>query len=79
MIVGEHSRDNDLDVNPTRQKKLTNMRASGTDDAPNLQPPRQFNLETALDWIAEDELVEVTPESIRLRKRYLKPNDRKRN
>ena len=79
MIVGEHSRDNDLDVNPTKQKKLTNMRASGTDDAPNLQPPRQFNLETALDWIAEDELVEVTPENIRLRKRYLKPNDRKRN
>ncbi|MDQ5940906.1 MAG: GTP-binding protein [Candidatus Dependentiae bacterium] len=79
MIVGEHSRDNDLDVNPTKQKKLTNMRASGTDDAPNLQPPRDFNLETALDWIADDELVEVTPESIRLRKRYLKPTDRKRN
>jgi len=79
MIVGEHSRDNDLDVNPTKQKKLTNMRASGTDDAPNLTPPKQFNLEMALDWIADDELVEVTPTSIRLRKRYLKPNDRKRN
>lgn len=79
MIVGEHSRDNDLDVNPTRQKKLTNMRASGTDDAPNLQPPREFNLETALDWIGDDELVEVTPESIRLRKRYLRANERKRN
>lgn len=78
MIIGEHSRDNDLDVNPTKAKKLTNMRASGTDDALGLIPPRQMTLEMALDWIGSDELVEVTPESLRFRKRYLKPHERKR-
>ena len=69
MIVGEHSRDNDLEVNPTKKKKLTNMRASGTDDAVKLAPPRVMTLEAALDWINTDELIEVTPQSIRLRKR----------
>ncbi|MBY0353953.1 translational GTPase TypA [Candidatus Babeliales bacterium] len=78
MIVGEHSRDNDLEVNPTKGKKLTNMRASGTDDAVKLAPPKVVTLETALDWINDDELIEVTPQSIRLRKRYLKAGERKR-
>lgn len=72
MIVGEHSRDNDLEVNPTKKKKLTNMRASGTDDAVKLAPPHVMNLEAALDWINDDELIEVTPVSIRLRKRPAK-------
>ncbi len=78
MIIGEHSRDNDLDVNPCKTKKLTNMRASGTDDAIQLMPPRVMDLETCMEWIRPDELIEVTPKSIRLRKRYLKPHDRKR-
>lgn len=78
MIVGEHSRENDLDVNPTKRKKLTNMRASGSDDAIKLAPPRTMTIETALDWINDDELIEVTPKSIRLRKKYLKSTDRKR-
>lgn len=72
MIVGEHSRDNDLEVNPTKKKKLTNMRASGTDDAVKLAPPKVMGLEAALDWINTDELIEVTPVSIRLRKRPAK-------
>jgi GTP-binding protein len=79
MIVGEHSRDSDLDVNPTKGKKLTNMRSSGADDAIKLAPPRVMTLEDAMDWINEDELIEVTPKSIRLRKKYLKAVDRKRN
>jgi GTP-binding protein len=79
QIIGEHSRDNDLDVNPTKGKKLTNMRASGNDDAVKLAPPRIMNLETSFDWINDDELIEVTPKSIRLRKRYLNPSERKRN
>lgn len=78
MIVGEHSRDNDLDVNPCKAKKLTNMRASGTDDALSLAPPREMTLEMALDWINDDELVEITPESLRLRKKFLKAHERKR-
>lgn len=78
MIVGEHSRANDLDVNPTKCKKLTNMRASGSDDAIKLAPPRIMTIETALDWINDDELIEVTPKSLRLRKKYLNPNDRKK-
>jgi len=78
MIVGEHSRDNDLDVNPTKGKKLTNMRASGTDEAVKLMPPRIMILETSLDWINSDELIEVTPKSLRLRKRGLKAHERKR-
>ena len=78
MIIGEHSRPNDLDVNPIKGKNLTNVRASGSDDAIKLVPPRNLNLERALEWIEEDELVEVTPISIRVRKRYLDPNVRKR-
>lgn len=78
MIVGEHSRDNDLDVNPAKKKKLTNMRASGSDDAVELAPPKKMTLEQSLDWINSDELIEVTPESIRLRKATLKANMRKR-
>ena len=77
-IVGEHCRDNDLPVNVCREKKLTNMRASGTDKAVILKPPRQFTLETALEYIEDDEYVEVTPKAIRLRKMFLKENDRKR-
>ena len=76
MIVGEHSRDNDLDVNAVREKKLTNMRASSADDAIRLVPVKPFNLEQAIEFIAEDELVEVTPKSLRLRKKVLQANRR---
>ena len=78
MIIGEHSRPNDLDVNPIKGKNLTNVRASGSDDAIKLVPPRNLNLERALEWIEEDELVEVTPINIRVRKRYLDPTMRRR-
>ncbi|WP_337269376.1 translational GTPase TypA [Oryzifoliimicrobium ureilyticus] len=78
MIIGIHSRDNDLDVNVLKGKKLTNIRAAGKDEAVKLTPPVRFTLERALSWIQDDELVEVTPKSIRLRKLYLDPNDRKR-
>ena len=78
MIIGQHSKDNDLDVNPCKGKKLTNVRASGTDDAIKLTPPRNLTLEQALEFIDDDELVEVTPKSIRLRKKELDPNRRKR-
>ncbi|QCE34438.1 translational GTPase TypA [Acetobacteraceae bacterium] len=78
MILGEHSRDNDLEINAVREKKLTNMRASGKDEAPVLVPPRQLSLEQAIAYIEDDELVEVTPSAIRLRKRYLDSNERKR-
>ena len=71
MIVGEHNRDNDIDVNPTKEKKLTNMRASGKDEAVVLTPVRPMTLEHALHFVREDELVEVTPHSIRLRKAEL--------
>ena len=77
MVVGEHSRDNDLDVNVVREKKLTNMRASGSEDLVRLVPPRVMNLEQALEFIREDELVEVTPKAFRLRKRILQANRRK--
>ena len=77
MIVGEHSRDNDLDVNPTKQKKLTNMRASGTDEAVKLEPVSKMDLETCMEWIQPDELIEVTPNSIRLRKKILRASLRK--
>ncbi len=76
MIVGEHSRDNDLDVNVVREKKLTNMRASSSDEALRLAPCRLMNLEQAIEFIAEDELVEVTPKSLRLRKKILQANRR---
>ena len=78
MIIGEHSRPNDLEVNPIKGKNLTNVRAAGSDEAIKLTPPRKMTLERALEWIEEDELVEVTPKSIRLRKRYLDPTVRKR-
>ncbi|PZX14729.1 translational GTPase TypA [Celeribacter halophilus] len=79
MIIGEHSRDNDLEVNPLKGKKLTNVRASGTDDAVRLTTPVTLSLEEAIAYINDDELVEVTPQSIRLRKRYLDPHERKRH
>jgi GTP-binding protein len=78
MIVGLHTRDNDLIVNPTKAKQLTNVRASGTDEHIVLTPPVIHSLEQAMEFIADDELVEITPESIRLRKRYLSENERKR-
>ena len=78
MVIGEHSRDNDLEVNPLKGKKLTNVRASGTDEAVRLTPPVQMSLEQAIAYIDDDELVEVTPNAIRLRKRYLDPHERKR-
>jgi GTP-binding protein len=78
MIIGIHTRDNDLEVNVLKGKKLTNVRASGKDEAVRLTPPVRMTLERALAWIEDDELVEVTPKSIRLRKRILDPNDRKR-
>ncbi|MGH6718570.1 MAG: translational GTPase TypA [Alphaproteobacteria bacterium] len=78
MIVGENSRDNDLNVNPLRAKQLTNIRAAGKDDAVRLTPPRRPKLEQAIAYIDDDELVEVTPKSLRLRKRHLVPHERKR-
>jgi GTP-binding protein len=78
MIIGIHSRENDLVVNPIKTKKLTNVRAAGKDDAILLTPPIDLTLEYAVEFIADDELVEITPESIRIRKRFLKETDRKR-
>jgi GTP-binding protein len=76
MIVGEHSRDNDLDVNPCKEKKLTNMRASGSDEAYKIAPAKTMNLEMCMEWINPDELIEVTPNSVRLRKKILKSGKR---
>lgn len=78
MIIGENAKAGDLEVNPLKGKQLTNMRASGNDDAIKLIPPRSMTLERALEWIEDDELVEVTPLNIRVRKKILNPNDRKR-
>jgi GTP-binding protein len=78
MIIGEHTRGNDLDVNPLRAKKLTNIRAAGKDDNLLLTPPVRMTLERAITYVADDELVEVTPKAVRLRKRHLDANDRKR-
>ncbi|HEY1856426.1 MAG TPA: translational GTPase TypA, partial [Acidocella sp.] len=78
MILGEHSRENDLDVNPVREKKLTNIRAAGKDEALLLVPPRRMSLEQAIAYVEDDELVEVTPSAVRLRKKHLDPNARKR-
>jgi len=78
MIIGEHSRDNDLEVNPLKGKKLTNIRAAGKDDAVVLTPPVKMSLEEAIAYIDDDELVEVTPNAVRLRKRFLDPHERKR-
>jgi len=79
MILGEHSRESDLEVNPIKEKKLTNIRAAGKDDAMLLIPPRRMSLEQAIAYVEDDELVEVTPGAVRLRKRYLDPHERKRN
>jgi len=79
MILGEHSRENDLDVNAIQEKKLTNIRAAGKDEAMLLIPPRRMSLEQAIAYIEDDELVEVTPSAIRIRKRYLDPHERKKN
>jgi GTP-binding protein len=78
QLLGIHARDNDLIVNPAKSKKLTNMRASGSDDSIRLTPPIVFSLEDALEFIESDELVEVTPSNIRLRKMVLDHNERKR-
>jgi len=78
MIVGENSREGDMVVNVCKTKKLTNIRAAGSDDAVRLTPPREFSLEQALEYIEDDELLEVTPLSIRLRKKILDKNDRKK-
>jgi GTP-binding protein len=78
MIVGENSRPGDMDVNPTKEKKLTNMRSKGSDENIQLEPPRELTLEAALEYIEDDELIEVTPQTIRLRKRFLSTSDRKR-
>lgn len=77
MIIGEHSRDNDLEVNPCKEKKLTNMRASGTDEAYKIAPAKMMDLEMCMEWINPDELIEVTPTSIRLRKKILKAGSRR--
>jgi GTP-binding protein len=78
LILGENSRESDLEVNPIKEKKLTNVRASGKDDAMLLIPPRRMSLEQAIAYVEDDELVEVTPSAVRLRKRYLDPHERKR-
>ena len=78
MIVGESARPGDMDVNPTKEKKLTNMRSKSADDHIVLEPPRLLTLESALEYIEDDELIEVTPKAIRLRKRMLSASDRKR-
>jgi GTP-binding protein len=78
MIIGIHSRDNDLVVNPTKAKQLTNIRAAGTDENILLTPPIRFSLEQALEFIDDDELVEVTPKTIRIRKKLLLEHERKK-
>jgi GTP-binding protein len=78
MIIGENSRADDLDVNPMKAKQLTNVRASGKDESIRLTPPRRLTLEQAIAYIEEDELVEVTPKNIRLRKKVLNPSFRKK-
>jgi GTP-binding protein len=78
MIVGANSRESDMEVNVCKQKKLTNMRAAGSEDAIRLTPPRQFSLEQALEYIADDELLEITPVNIRMRKKILDATERKR-
>jgi GTP-binding protein len=77
MIIGESSRDDDMDVNPSKEKKLTNMRASGSDDAIKLAPSKNMDLEMCMEWIRPDELIEVTPSHVRLRKKILRAALRK--
>jgi len=78
MVVGENSRTDDMDVNPSKEKKLTNMRTTASDEMIILEPPRQITLELALEYIEDDELIEVTPSSIRLRKRALGATERRK-
>jgi GTP-binding protein len=78
MVIGENAKPEDLEVNPMKSKALTNFRASGKDDSIRLTPPKRMTLEQAIAYIDDDEMVEVTPKSIRLRKRFLDPHDRKR-
>ena len=78
MVIGENAKPQDLEVNPLKAKQLTNIRAAGKDDAVRLTPPRKMSLEQAIAYIGDDELVEVTPKSVRLRKRHLDPHERKR-
>ena len=78
MVVGEHSRDNDLEINVLKGKQLTNVRASGNDEAVNLTTPKTMSLEEMMTYINSDELLEVTPINLRLRKKYLDPNERKK-
>ena len=78
MLIGEHNKGQDIEANPLKTKQLTNVRASGSDDAIMLTPPIKLTLERAIAYIADDELVEVTPQSIRLRKKFLDPTERKR-
>jgi GTP-binding protein len=78
MIIGQHSRENDLEVNPLKGKKLSNVRASGTDEAVRLTTPITLSLEETIAYIDNDELVEVTPNAVRMRKRHLDPHERKR-
>ncbi len=78
MILGEHNRDNDLEINPLKGKQLTNVRASGTDEAVRLTTPVRMSLEESIAYIEDDELVEVTPKIVRIRKRTLDPHERKR-
>lgn len=79
MIIGEATRPEEMQVNPTKGKQLTNIRTHSTDEAINLKTPREMTLELAIEWIAEDELVEVTPNAIRVRKRHLQESERKRH
>lgn len=78
MVIGENARGEDLEVNPLKSKKLSNVRASGKDEAIRLTPPRRMTLEQAIAWIDDDELVEVTPKAVRVRKLHLDPHERKR-
>jgi len=78
MIIGENSRSDDITVNPCKAKKLTNMRAAGSDELIQITPPREMTLERCMEWVLPDELIEVTPENIRLRKRVLKASERKK-
>ena len=78
MVVGENARDEDMEANITKEKKLSNMRSSGADNFEKLNPPRRMSLEEAIEFIREDELIEITPTSARIRKRHLDPNERKR-
>jgi GTP-binding protein len=78
MVIGESSRPEEMQVNPTKAKQLTNIRTHSHDEAVRLEPPRLMTLEIAIEWIQDDELVEVTPESIRIRKRHLTESERKR-